>query len=143
MTGIDISREMLARARARVARRHLESVEALLEMDAQAMDFPDDAFDAVLAMYAVAVVPDAAALIREITRVCKPGGTIVIVNHFKTDNRAVAACDRLLRPLHRRVSHRTDIELNRFVKQTGLQVVSRAGTNLFRYSTLLACRNRA
>ncbi|MFW6191205.1 MAG: class I SAM-dependent methyltransferase [Thiohalospira sp.] len=76
LTGIDISREMLDVAERRVERDGIrEDVEAIREMDAEAMDFPDDAFDRVVAMYVVSTVPDYHRLVREMRRVCKPGGT--------------------------------------------------------------------
>src|SRR5215469_9009623 len=80
VTGIDVSTEMMAKARRRVERRKLEQVEALLEMDAENMSFPDNSFDAVLALYVASVVPNPARLADEIRRVCIPGGTIVVVN---------------------------------------------------------------
>src|SRR6201997_2186567 len=87
VTGIDVSAEMLEKARHRVERLKLAQVEALLVMDAEQTSFPDDAFDAVLALYVASVVPDPARFAAEMRRVCKPGGTIVIVNHFTSDNR--------------------------------------------------------
>ena len=60
VTGVDLSREMLEKARVRVARRALTNVEGLHEMDAQAMDFPDASFDKIVAMYVVSVVQEPA-----------------------------------------------------------------------------------
>src|SRR3954468_13739631 len=51
VTGIDVSREMLEKAKRRVAKRPLPQVEALIEMDAEAMTFADASFDKVVAMY--------------------------------------------------------------------------------------------
>jgi phosphatidylethanolamine/phosphatidyl-N-methylethanolamine N-methyltransferase len=94
VTGIDVSRDMLAKARARAARKALENVDALLEMDAQAMDFPDASFDKVVAMYVVSVVEDPAALLDELHRVCKPDGEIFIVNHVRSDNPILGAFEK-------------------------------------------------
>src|SRR5438477_13220212 len=60
VTGIDVSREMLEKARQRVAKHALPQVEALIEMDAEAMAFPDASFDKVVAMYVVTAVPNRA-----------------------------------------------------------------------------------
>ena len=70
ITGIDVSNEMLERARARVARAGLKNVDALVEMDAEDMTFPDASFDKVVAMYVVSVVPNPAKLLEELHRVC-------------------------------------------------------------------------
>lgn len=96
ITGIDVSREMLEKARARVERARLANVEALLEMDAEQMSFPDASFDKVVAMYVVSVVPRPAKLLEELHRVCKPDGEIFIVNHFHSENRVVGALERVL-----------------------------------------------
>ena len=72
LTGIDLSREMLDKARCACERRQLTNVEGLHEMDAEAMDFPDASFDKIVAMYVVSVVPEPARLLRELHRVCKP-----------------------------------------------------------------------
>ncbi len=96
ITGVDVSAEMLEKARMRVARRRLTNVDALLEMDAQQMAFPDASFDKVVAMYVVSVVEKQAKLLEELHRVCKPDGEIFIVNHVRSDNRVVAAVERSL-----------------------------------------------
>src|SRR5882762_2084434 len=99
VTGIDVSTEMLAKARRRVARRKLTQVEALIEMDAENLTFADDSFDAVLALYVASVVPDPARFAAEMRRVCIPGGTIVIVNHFTSENPAMRFIENRLAPL--------------------------------------------
>jgi phosphatidylethanolamine/phosphatidyl-N-methylethanolamine N-methyltransferase len=64
VTGIDLSSEMLEKAKRRVARVNLRNVEALLEMDAESTTFADASFDKVVAMYVVSVVPQPARLLR-------------------------------------------------------------------------------
>lgn len=85
VTGIDLSAEMLAKARARVARRALTNVRALEEMDAAAMAFATDSFDVVVAMYVMTVAPEPERVMSELARVCRPGGEVMIVNHFSRD----------------------------------------------------------
>ena len=82
VTGIDLSQEMLALAHARVRAEALGHVEALEEMDAAAMGYPDAAFDTCVAMYVMSVVPDPARVLNELARVTKPGGEVIVVNHF-------------------------------------------------------------
>lgn len=86
ITGIDLSPEMLKKARRRVVRDRLNHVEAVLEMDASDMDFPDNSFDIVVAMYVLTVVPDPIQVMRELERVCRPGGQVFVVNHFSQDH---------------------------------------------------------
>lgn len=141
VTGIDISREMLARARRRIGNAGLTQVEAILEMDGEAMSFPDNSFDKVVAMYVVSVVPDPGRLVEEMRRVCKPGGDIFIVNHFRSQHPIIGGSEALLAPLSRLAGFRTDMELSRFLKEAQLDVVETRNTNLFGYWKVLRYRN--
>lgn len=141
VVGIDVSKEMLARARERVRSRGLAQVEALLEMNAEAMSFADDSFDAVLALYVASVVPNPARLAAEIRRVCRPGGTIVIVNHFTSASRVMRWLERCLTPLADKIGFHADFPLDRFLTASGLDVREIRPSNLFGYWKLLRCVN--
>ena len=83
VTGVDLSPDMLLRARRAGARgTSLPILKPLLEMDATALEFADASFDVSTAMYVMTVVPDPAKVMHELARVTKPGGHVVIVNHF-------------------------------------------------------------
>ena len=86
VTGIDLAEPMLRRAQARVARRGLTGVEGLCVMDATNLAFSDQTFDAAIVPYVLTVVPDPDAMMDEIVRVLKPGGDIVLVNHFGAED---------------------------------------------------------
>jgi phosphatidylethanolamine/phosphatidyl-N-methylethanolamine N-methyltransferase len=129
ITGIDVSREMLERARARVARARLSNVEALLEMDAETMAFPDASFDKVVAMYVVSVVPQPAKLLEELHRVCRPDGEIFIVNHFQSENRVMGALERALGNVSSQIGFDPEVDLRKLVPGARNGDVSRV--NLF------------
>ena len=82
VTGIDLSADMLDRARARVRADNLTQVEALLEQDAEATEFADASFDIAASMFVASVVPHPRRLLAELRRVVRPGGHILFVNHF-------------------------------------------------------------
>ena len=82
IVGIDLSPEMLEKARERVATEGLDHVTGLHEMDASALGFPDEAFDTTVAMYVMTVVPEPEKVMRELDRVTKVGGEVLLVNHF-------------------------------------------------------------
>ena len=82
ITGIDISGPMLRMAEARVERKRLAQVKALLVMDAGALDFPDRSFDVALAPYVMSVLPHPGRALEEAWRVLRPGGSLVVMNHF-------------------------------------------------------------
>jgi phosphatidylethanolamine/phosphatidyl-N-methylethanolamine N-methyltransferase len=115
ITGIDVSSEMLERARARVARAGLQNVDALLEMDAEEMTFPDASFDKVVAMYVVSVVPHPAKLLEELHRVCKPDGEVFIVNHFQSENPVVGAMERMLGVFSSQIGFDPEVDLRKLV----------------------------
>ncbi|GBQ94987.1 phosphatidylethanolamine N-methyltransferase [Acetobacter nitrogenifigens DSM 23921 = NBRC 105050] len=94
ITGIDLSSDMLARARERVRRERLNNVEMLLEMDAEDTRFPDASFDIAVAMFVASVVPHPRRLLKELKRVVRPGGHILFVNHFLAPNGLRGAVER-------------------------------------------------
>ena len=85
VTGVDVSAAMLEIARKRAARLNLSQVKALREMDAGALSFGDDTFDAAMSPYVLSVVPDPGAALDEMWRVVRPGGEVVAVNHFAAE----------------------------------------------------------
>ncbi len=141
VTGIDVSTDMLTRARQRRARHDLTHVVALRRMDGERMEFPDDSFDKVVAMYVVSVAPDPVRLVNEMRRVCAPDGMLYIVNHFRHANPVVSGCERLIAPFSRAMGFRPDFPLEDFLRETRLDVVERIPVNAFGYWTLLCARN--
>ncbi|ODA67725.1 putative methyltransferase YcgJ [Methyloligella halotolerans] len=99
VTGIDLSPEMLSKARDKVERLGLDFVEELHEMDATNLEFPDDSFDTVVAMYVMTVVPDPEKVMAELERVCAPGGEVILVNHFSQEDGFRGWFERRMAPL--------------------------------------------
>lgn len=116
ITGIDVSPEMLAKARREFPRREFPQVKALLEMDAQDLKFPDNHFDSVVAMYVASVVPDPKAMMEEMFRVCKPGSSILVVNHFASSKGPMRRMEERLAPLSERLGFRPDFSLDSFLE---------------------------
>jgi ubiquinone/menaquinone biosynthesis C-methylase UbiE len=83
LVGIDISPEMLTNAEERLTKLGMEGT--LREMNAQDLEFPDNSFDAVISALSTCTFPDAIAALREMNRVCKPDGTIRLVEHGRSD----------------------------------------------------------
>src|SRR6202035_1793611 len=132
---------MLDKARRRVARYKLSQVEALVEMNAESLSFADDSFDSVIALYVASVVPTPAKFAAEMRRVCIPGGTIVIVNHFTSENRPMRFIEKRLAPLAGKIGFHADFPLAPFVAASGLAVREMRPSNLFGYWRLLRCVN--
>ena len=130
LTGIDISEPMLELARERaeaLGRRRVD----LRRMDARKLAFPDDSFDCVLAPYVISVVPEPERVMREIARVCRPGGTVVVVNHFGSPSAAVRAVEAWLSGASQWWGFRLDLPIETVTRTAGLRCRAAERVNLF------------
>jgi phosphatidylethanolamine/phosphatidyl-N-methylethanolamine N-methyltransferase len=143
VTGVDLSGEMLQRAATRVRKLGLKHVEALLQMDAEHLAFADASFDRVAMLFALCGLPNPVRAVAEMRRVCRPGGTIVIANHFRTDSRLLRLCEQVLSPVYRLLQYRGDLDLRALVDATDLDVRAAHRTNWFNYATVLVCSSAA
>jgi len=138
VTGIDLSEPMLEKARERVLRKGLSNIR-LLAMDAADLKFPDSSFDIVYAPYVISVVPDPLAVVREMQRVCRPGGKIVILNHFLCRNRLLAWLERAISPFTVHIGFKSDLDLPALIAQAELEPVSIEKINFPRIWSLVTC----
>ncbi|HET9194662.1 MAG: class I SAM-dependent methyltransferase [Vicinamibacterales bacterium] len=138
VTGIDLSTSMLDKARERVAREGLRNVR-LMEMDAAKTTFADDTFDIVYAPYLISVVPDPVTVACEMRRVCKPGGKIVILNHFRSANPVLSRVERSISPLTVHIGFKSDLDLPAFLAQAGLRPESIEKVNVPKIWSLVTC----
>ncbi len=124
VTGIDASAEMLDKARDKVAKLSLAQVEGLHLMDARVLEFADASFDNVVAMHVISVVPEPEKVLAEMVRVCKLGGTVLIVNHFARKQGVLSVLERLTAPMANLLGWHSDFEMERVLAVAGLRVVS-------------------
>lgn len=122
--GIDLSPEMLARARGRVARKRLSHVESLELMDASNLTFADRSFDAVIAMYVMTVVPDPEKVMAEFVRVIEPGGRLVVIGHFASTGGFYAFVERRLARYAGKIGWNPDFPVSRLVNRPDLRLRS-------------------
>jgi phosphatidylethanolamine/phosphatidyl-N-methylethanolamine N-methyltransferase len=139
VTGIDLSASMLEKARERVRREGLRHVR-LQEMDAAHLIFADDTFDIVYAPYLVSVVPDPVQVVKEMRRVCRPGGKIVILNHFRSANVVLSRLERAISPFTVHIGFKSDLDLPGFVAQANLQPISIEKVNFPKIWSLVICQ---
>jgi phosphatidylethanolamine/phosphatidyl-N-methylethanolamine N-methyltransferase len=138
VTGIDFSASMLDKAHERVARKRLRNV-CLLEMDAANLHFADSSFDIVYAPYVISVVPDPVKVVREMSRVCRPGGKIVILNHFRSQSPIVSRVERAISPFTVHIGFKADLDLAGFLAQAGLKPISIEKVSFPRIWSLVTC----
>jgi phosphatidylethanolamine/phosphatidyl-N-methylethanolamine N-methyltransferase len=139
VTGIDLAAEMLELAQDKIdwnGWRHIE----VREMDALNLKFEDDTFDHATAFHVVSVVPDARRLLSEAIRVTKPGGTIVIVNHFRSDNGLLDRLDRMAEPIYRWLGWHT-VDLGEILRDLPLEIVEKYKTSRHSLFTIIVAKN--
>ena len=141
LTGIDLSQEMLDKAVGRVETLAMPNV-TLKVMDATSMDFGDDEFDKALATYTISAVPDPVAVLREMRRVVKPGGVLVILNHFRSERRLMGWLEDLVAPICTRLGWKSNLALMPLLAQVGLEPELVARVNMFNGWRLVKCVNR-
>ena len=139
VTAIDISEAMLERAKQRLERRNIDHV-SLCRMDVTRLAFPDETFDAVYAPYVMNVVPDPFVAAREMLRVCRRSGRVVLLNHFR-ERRHKDSVGRLLgRVAWHAGGANWDLDLQSLLDNTGLRAVSVDRVNLRRISSVVVCQ---
>ena len=119
--GVDLAADMLDQARAKIAKNTWSHLR-VMEMDALNLTFADNSFDYVMAFHTVTVVPDPIRMLAEAKRVCRPGGKIVIVNHFTTHLPIIGPLTEALDPVTRHLGWRTKLRLEPFLAATDFNV---------------------
>lgn len=137
ITGIDLSPEMLEKARGRVGRAKLANVAGLYEMDAGALAFPDESFDTVVAMYVMTVVPDPERVMRELERVCAAGGEVILVNHFSQEEGMRGFLERKLSPFADFIGWHAVFSLDQVLVCEDLRLAERRALRPFGLFTML------
>ena len=119
VVGIDLAPEMLEIARQRVAAGNLDNISGLYEMDAEQLAFPDASFDTVVAMYVITVVPNPEKVMHELARVVKPGGQVLLVNHFSQEDGVRGFMERRMAPFADLLGWHSVFDISR-VMETGM-----------------------
>lgn len=140
VVGVDLSSPMLRRASLRLQEHDVTHV-SLARMDARTLALPDAAFDAVYAPYVINVVPDPVRVGHELRRVCRPGGRIVLLNHFAGAHAEIRLVDRVAGRLAARLGDVDwHVDLRRFLRDSGLTASVQERVNFAGVSSLVVCR---
>ncbi len=124
VVGVDLSMGMLDKARNRL--RECESngrgSVTLAQADAMNTPFADGSFDHVMISHVISVVSDPNRLLQEAKRILKPGGRIVVLNHFQSASPAVALAEGVLNPVFVKIGWRSDLTLEECIADLDLEV---------------------
>lgn len=137
IVGIDLSPEMLDKAREKVAEEGLSNVTGLYEMDASELTFQTGAFDTVVAMYVMTVVPDPEKVMRELARVCKVGGEVILVNHFSQEEGVRGWVERRMAPFADKLGWHPVFDVDRVMVCDNLKLVGRRALRPWGLFTML------
>ncbi len=143
IVGIDLSPDMLDKARERVAEEGLDMVSGLHEMDAGDLKFPDNSFDLVTAMFVLTVVPEPEKVMRELARVTKPGGEVLLVNHFSQTEGMRGWVERRMAPFAEIIGWRSVFDVSRVMVCDDLEVAERKALRPWGIFTLMRFRKKA
>jgi phosphatidylethanolamine/phosphatidyl-N-methylethanolamine N-methyltransferase len=140
ITGIDLSKEMLRKARERTRAETLTNVKALHEMDAEATSFEDASFDIAVGMFVASVVPNPKRLLVEMRRLVRPGGDILLVNHFAAAKGPRWWVERALAPASRALGWHPDFAMDAIFGAEDLARIEIATVSRFGIFTLVRLR---
>lgn len=143
IVGIDLSPEMLDKARERVAEERLDYVTGLHEMDAGELKFETGSFDTVVAMYVMTVVPEPEKVMSELSRVCRPGGEVVLVNHFSQEDGMRGWVERRMAPFAEQLGWRPVFDVARVMGCDDLRLVERRALRPWGLFTMMRFSKRA
>ena len=97
ITAIDFSEKMLKKAYEKAVK--FDKKVKLINMDAQNMNFPDNTFDVIFTTCVFCSVPDPILGLKELRRVCKPNGKIIMVEHVRSEKKVLAVIMDILNPI--------------------------------------------
>ncbi|HKZ95882.1 MAG TPA: methyltransferase domain-containing protein [Hyphomicrobiaceae bacterium] len=143
VVGIDLSPDMLEKARERVGSEGLDHVTGLHEMDAADLSFSDATFDTVAAMFVMTVVPEPERVMRELARVTKPGGEVILVNHFSQIEGVRGWVERRMAPFAEIIGWRSVFDLARVTVCEELHLVERRPLKPWGIFTMVRFAKRA
>ena len=140
VAGVDLAQDMLDQAADKIRENGWRHI-SLRQMDALHLEFPSDAFDYVTAFHVVSVVPDAVRMMAEARRVCRPGGKLVIINHFRSERPLIGSIVDLADPVTRKLGWRTTLKLVDIIDGAPVSIEQKFKTSPRSLFTVVIARN--
>lgn len=141
VVGVDLSRNMLKEAEILIKKKKLKNC-TVREMNATNLEFADNTFDRVLGNLFISATSFPRESLLEMKRVCKPGGTIVLMNHFKSEHKVIGLMETAFNPLARHIGFKSNLEMEPLLESVGLKPKEIQKVNMFNLWTAVSMVNK-
>lgn len=138
--GVDLAQDMLDQAADKI-REHGWTHITLRQMDALNLELASNSFDYVTAFHVVSVVPDATRMMAEARRVCRVGGKLIIINHFRSERPLIGPLVDLADPVTRKLGWRTTLKLVDIIDGAPVSIEQKFKTSPRSLFTVVIARN--
>lgn len=129
--GIELSARMLKKAREKLKKLRNKNIK-LMQMDAQKLRFRDNSFDYVVCTFVLCSVPDPVKTLKEMGRVCKKNGNIVMIEHVLSDNMFIAFFLHIHNPITRTLfGFNVNRKTSENIKKAGLKIKNEENLGFF------------
>jgi phosphatidylethanolamine/phosphatidyl-N-methylethanolamine N-methyltransferase len=141
VVGVDLSPNMLKEAELLIKKKKLKNCTVRV-MNATNLEFPDNTFDRVLGNLFISATSFPKESLLEMKRVCKPGGIIVLMNHFKSEHKVLAAMETAFNPLAKNLGFKSNLEMQPLLDEVGLKPKALQKVNMFNMWTAVSMVNK-
>jgi phosphatidylethanolamine/phosphatidyl-N-methylethanolamine N-methyltransferase len=141
VVGVDLSPNMLKEADGLIRKKKLKNC-TVREMNATNLEFPDNTFDRVLGNLFISATSFPRESLLEMKRVCKPGGVIVLMNHFKSEHKLLGLAETAFNPVASKIGFKSNLEMAPLLESVGLQPSEVRKVNMFNLWTAVSMVNK-
>lgn len=141
VVGVDLSEGMLKEAEHLIQEKKLKNASVKL-MDASNLEFPDNEFDRVLGNLFISATSNPEKCLEEMKRVCKPGGIIVLMNHFQSENAFLGTLETVFNPLALRLGFKSNLKMAPLLSAVGLEPKEVRKVNMLSLWTAVSMVNK-
>ncbi|MGZ3650024.1 MAG: class I SAM-dependent methyltransferase [Bdellovibrionota bacterium] len=141
VVGVDLSPKMLKEAEVLIQKKKLKNC-TVREMNATNLEYPDNTFDRVLGNLFISATSFPRESLLEMKRVCKPGGVIVLMNHFKSEKKVLGAMETAFNPIAKGLGFHSNLEMEPLLESVGLKAKNVQKVNMFNMWTAVSMVNK-
>jgi phosphatidylethanolamine/phosphatidyl-N-methylethanolamine N-methyltransferase len=141
VVGVDISENMLKEAEQLIKKKKIKNASVKV-MDATKLEFPDNHFDHVLGNLFISATTYPEKSLLEMKRVCKPGGVMVLMNHFKSESAVMGTVETVLSPVAHKLGFKSDLEMRPLLAAVGLEPKEIRKVNMLNLWTAVSMVNK-